>query len=62
MSQLLENAVSPALARKALEALVVDNPDLERLEALFERIDRFLATQEQRQDFVGEHDQLAKRK
>lgn len=50
MSQVLENAVSPALARKTLEALVVDNPDLERLEALLDQFNIFEAIGAVRQE------------
>lgn len=50
MSQMLENAVSLALAWKMLEALVVDNPDLERLEALLDQFNIFEAIGTVRQE------------
>ncbi|HEU5368889.1 MAG TPA: PD-(D/E)XK nuclease family protein [Ktedonobacterales bacterium] len=50
MSQIQENTLNETLARKALEALVVDNPDLERLEALLERFNIFEAIGAVRQE------------
>lgn len=50
MSQVQENAASEGLARKALEALVVDNPDLERLEALLDQFNIFEAIGAVRQE------------
>ncbi|HEY7416671.1 MAG TPA: PD-(D/E)XK nuclease family protein [Ktedonobacteraceae bacterium] len=50
MSQIQENTINETPARKALEALVVDNPELERLEALLERFNIFEAIGAVRQE------------